>query len=36
MPGARAEVVAGTGHGPQIDHADEINRRMPDFMDSVG
>jgi pimeloyl-ACP methyl ester carboxylesterase len=36
VPGARAEIVADTGHGPQIDHADEINRRMLAFMDSVG
>lgn len=36
IPGARAEIVAGTGHGPQIDHADEVNRRMLGFMDSVG
>ncbi|URM91308.1 alpha/beta fold hydrolase [Streptomyces sp. MRC013] len=35
IPGARAEIVSGTGHGPQIDQADEINRRMLDFMDSV-
>ncbi|MEU0739071.1 alpha/beta fold hydrolase [Streptomyces sp. NPDC006134] len=35
VPGARAEIVDGTGHGPQIDHAEEINRRMTAFMDSV-
>ncbi|MBZ4016284.1 alpha/beta fold hydrolase [Streptomyces purpurogeneiscleroticus] len=35
IPGARAEIIAHTGHGPQIDHAEEINRRMLDFMDSV-
>jgi pimeloyl-ACP methyl ester carboxylesterase len=35
IPGARAEIVSATGHGPQIDHADEINRRMLRFMDSV-
>ncbi|MFF0629170.1 alpha/beta fold hydrolase [Streptomyces sp. NPDC004296] len=35
IPGARAEIVSGTGHGPQIDHADEINRRMLRFMDST-
>ncbi|MFI5752944.1 alpha/beta fold hydrolase [Streptomyces sp. NPDC051644] len=35
IPGTRAEIVSGTGHGPQIDHADEVNRRMLDFMDSV-
>lgn len=33
IPGARAEIVPNTGHGPQIDHADEINRRMLSFMD---
>lgn len=36
IPGARAEIVPHTGHGPQIDHADEVNRRMLSFMDSVG
>ncbi|MER6352739.1 alpha/beta fold hydrolase [Streptomyces sp. NPDC001634] len=36
IPGARAEIVSNTGHGPQIDHADEVNRRMLNFMDSVG
>jgi pimeloyl-ACP methyl ester carboxylesterase len=35
IPGARAEIISGTGHGPQIDHAEEINRRMLDFMASV-
>lgn len=35
IPGARAEIVAQTGHGPQIDHAEEVNRRMLRFMDSV-
>ncbi|WP_406446812.1 alpha/beta fold hydrolase [Streptomyces sp. NBC_01613] len=36
VPGARAEIVSNTGHGPQIDHADEVNRRMLDFMNAVG
>ncbi|MFI9804150.1 alpha/beta fold hydrolase [Streptomyces sp. NPDC052301] len=36
VPGAKAEIVSDTGHGPQIDHADEVNRRILDFMDSVG
>jgi pimeloyl-ACP methyl ester carboxylesterase len=36
VPGARAEIVSSAGHGPQIDHADEVNRRMLDFMDAVG
>ncbi|MFF8594990.1 alpha/beta fold hydrolase [Streptomyces sp. NPDC015220] len=35
VPGARAEIVADTGHGPQIDHAEETNRRMLEFMDSA-
>ncbi|MFJ7293498.1 alpha/beta fold hydrolase [Streptomyces collinus] len=35
IPGARAEIISSTGHGPQIDHAEEINRRMLDFMASV-
>ncbi|MFJ3659853.1 alpha/beta fold hydrolase [Streptomyces sp. NPDC090119] len=34
IPSARAEVISGTGHGPQIDHAAEINRRMLKFMDA--
>ncbi|RPF31828.1 alpha/beta fold hydrolase [Streptomyces sp. TLI_185] len=36
VPGARAEIVSSTGHGPQIDHADKVNRLMLDFMDDVG
>ncbi|MFJ8850350.1 alpha/beta fold hydrolase [Streptomyces sp. NPDC102437] len=32
IPGARAEIIAATGHGPQIDHPDLINARMLDFM----
>ncbi|MGW2184373.1 alpha/beta fold hydrolase [Streptomyces sp. NPDC001719] len=35
IAGARAEIVSDTGHGPQIDHADEVNRRMLSFMESV-
>jgi pimeloyl-ACP methyl ester carboxylesterase len=35
VPGARAEIVSSAGHGPQIDHADEVNRRRLDFMDTV-
>jgi pimeloyl-ACP methyl ester carboxylesterase len=35
VPGARAEIVSGTGHGPQIDHAEEVNRRMLGFMACV-
>ncbi|MFF5448106.1 alpha/beta fold hydrolase [Streptomyces sp. NPDC012888] len=35
VPGARAEIVDATGHGPQFDHADEVNRRMLDFMRDV-
>ncbi|MFF0386401.1 alpha/beta fold hydrolase [Streptomyces sp. NPDC004286] len=34
IPGARAEIISSTGHGPQIDHADKINRRMLSFMAS--
>ncbi|MEV5546638.1 alpha/beta fold hydrolase [Streptomyces sp. NPDC052309] len=36
IPGARVEVVAGTGHGPQIDHAEKVNHLMLDFMESAG
>ncbi|MFJ7998661.1 alpha/beta fold hydrolase [Streptomyces sp. NPDC096310] len=32
IPGARADIVLGTGHGPQIDHADEVNKRMLNFL----
>jgi len=35
IPSARAEIISGTGHGPQIDHADEMNGRMLSFMASV-
>ncbi|MER6048607.1 alpha/beta fold hydrolase [Streptomyces sp. NPDC001793] len=35
VPGARAEIVSETGHGPQIDHPEAVNRRMLGFMDSV-
>nr|WP_096215718.1 alpha/beta fold hydrolase [Streptomyces sp. 2323.1] len=35
IPGARAEIISDTGHGPQIDHADDLNRRMLSFMDSI-
>ncbi|MGW2489006.1 alpha/beta fold hydrolase [Streptomyces sp. NPDC001606] len=32
IPGARADILSGTGHGPQIDLAAETNRAMLDFM----
>ncbi|UQA95807.1 alpha/beta fold hydrolase [Streptomyces halobius] len=35
IPGARAEIVSNTGHGPQIDHAEQINNRMLTFINSV-
>lgn len=35
IPGARAEIISNTGHGPQIDHAEQINSRMLSFMDSA-
>ncbi|MEU2392680.1 alpha/beta fold hydrolase [Streptomyces sp. NPDC007369] len=35
IPGARAEIIAQTGHGPQIDHPDVINARMLGFMEDV-
>ncbi|MEV8394508.1 MULTISPECIES: alpha/beta fold hydrolase [unclassified Streptomyces] len=35
VPDARAEIIADTGHGPQIDHADQVNSRMLSFLDSV-
>lgn len=35
IPSARADIISDTGHGPQIDHADEVNRRMLSFMASI-
>ncbi|MFJ8092033.1 alpha/beta fold hydrolase [Streptomyces griseofuscus] len=35
VPGARAEIIADTGHGPQIDHAAATDRAMLDFMADV-
>ncbi|MFD6876523.1 MULTISPECIES: alpha/beta fold hydrolase [unclassified Streptomyces] len=35
IPGARAEIIAATGHGPQIDHPDVVNARMLGFMEDV-
>ncbi|MFD7492509.1 alpha/beta fold hydrolase [Streptomyces sp. NPDC059832] len=32
IPGARAEIIAETGHGPQIDYPDLVNARMLTFM----
>ncbi|MET7285440.1 alpha/beta fold hydrolase [Streptomyces sp. NPDC005573] len=35
IPGARAEIIANTGHGPAIDHPDLLNAKMLDFMRDV-
>ncbi|MCG0284847.1 alpha/beta fold hydrolase [Streptomyces sp. PSAA01] len=35
IPGARAEIISRTGHGPQIDHAELTNRKMLDFMNAA-
>lgn len=35
IPGARAEIIAATGHGPQIDHPQVVNARMLEFMAEV-
>ncbi|MFI6006257.1 alpha/beta fold hydrolase [Streptomyces sp. NPDC051366] len=35
IPGARAEIIAATGHGPQIDHPDVVNARMLSFMEDI-
>lgn len=35
IPGARAEIISRTGHGPQIDHAEKTNQLMLDFMNSA-
>lgn len=32
IPGARAEIISRTGHGPQIDHAELTNRKILDFV----
>lgn len=34
-PTARAVIVGDTGHGPQIDHADQVNHLMLDFMEGT-
>ncbi|NXY94691.1 alpha/beta hydrolase [Streptomyces sp. BR123] len=35
ISGARAEIIAQTGHGPSIDHPDVVNARMLGFMADV-
>ncbi|MFJ6944407.1 alpha/beta fold hydrolase [Streptomyces wuyuanensis] len=35
VTGARAEIIAATGHGPQIDHPEVVNSRMLDFMEDA-
>ncbi|MFF3390987.1 alpha/beta fold hydrolase [Streptomyces sp. NPDC002669] len=35
IPGARAEIIAATGHGPQIDHPDLVNARMLAFLNET-
>ncbi|CAM5232740.1 carboxylesterase [Streptomyces spiroverticillatus] len=35
VPGARAEILAATGHGPQIDHPSLVNARMLSFMEEA-
>ncbi|MFJ7497654.1 alpha/beta fold hydrolase [Streptomyces sp. NPDC097727] len=35
IAGARAEIVAATGHGPQIDHPELVNARMLSFMEDI-
>ncbi|WP_406368787.1 alpha/beta fold hydrolase [Streptomyces sp. NBC_00647] len=35
IPGAQAEIISRTGHGPQIDHAELTNRKMLDFMNAT-
>ncbi|ROQ68318.1 pimeloyl-ACP methyl ester carboxylesterase [Streptomyces sp. 840.1] len=32
VPTATAEIIGATGHGPQIDHADEVNDRILTFL----
>ncbi|MGW1836144.1 alpha/beta fold hydrolase [Streptomyces sp. NPDC002067] len=35
VPGTRAVILEHTGHGPQIDHADEVNAQMLAYLDGV-
>ncbi|WP_369394790.1 alpha/beta fold hydrolase [Streptomyces sp. CG1] len=35
IPGARAEIISRTGHGPQIDHAELTNRKILDFVNAA-
>ncbi|MFK0257094.1 alpha/beta fold hydrolase [Streptomyces sp. NPDC090445] len=35
ISGARAEIIAQTGHGPSIDHPDVVNARMLSFMEDA-
>ncbi|MFF9480161.1 alpha/beta fold hydrolase [Streptomyces sp. NPDC014733] len=35
VPGAHAVILEHTGHGPQFDHADEVNTRMLTYLDGV-
>ncbi|MEV6423382.1 alpha/beta hydrolase [Streptomyces sp. NPDC051662] len=35
VPGARAEIIANTGHGPALDHPELLNPKMLDFMDEA-
>lgn len=35
IPGTRAGIISAAGHGPQIDHVAEVDRRMLEFMNEV-
>ncbi|MDC0768179.1 alpha/beta fold hydrolase [Streptomyces sp. HD] len=35
VPGARAEIIANTGHGPALDHPELLNGKMLRFMDDT-
>ncbi|WP_326766465.1 alpha/beta fold hydrolase [Streptomyces sp. NBC_01591] len=35
IPGARADIIAATGHGPQLDFPDLVNAQMLSFMEDV-
>ncbi|WP_369205676.1 alpha/beta fold hydrolase [Streptomyces sp. PU-14G] len=35
VPGARAEIIADTGHGPALDHPGLLNARMLGFMEDI-
>jgi len=35
IPGSRLEVIAGTGHMPNVERPEEFNRILGEFLDSL-